>query len=131
VSDQPNQSDLPFFGDYLRQVLKPRVESVLEGHDDQWGDMVWMAIAEAVAGGEAPVERVIELLRDRLGLRLDVKVEAHFDAIENAPQAEGDRGEGGAVEGEVIDGNGAEQVNVRRRMSISPLAAAVSSPKRK
>lgn len=121
---------LPYWGEYLRQVLRPKVEQMLEEHAENWNEMVWDFMAQTIAdqqpgGAPASLEQISALLRDELGLRLQVSVSAEF--VE--PEGSGDPGEPDVVGTVSVDG--VEQVSVHRRTSVSPLAQAVSSPKRK
>jgi len=121
---------MPYWGEYLRQVLRPKVEKVLEEHADNWNEMVWELMAKTIAdqqpgGAPASIEQISTLLRDELGLQLQVSVSAEFvESDGSTTPVEPD------VVGSVSE-SGAERVEVRRRTSVSPLAAAVSSPKRK
>jgi hypothetical protein len=129
VTDQTPPVVLPYWGEYLRQVLRPKVEQTLEEQAENWNEMVWNLVAKTIAdqqpgGAPASLEQISTLLRDELGLRLQVSVSAEFVDAEPGDQPADDE-----PEPEVLDG--VEQVQVRRRTTVSPLAAAVSSPKRK
>ena len=121
---------LPYWGEYLRQVLRPKVEQTLDEHADNWNEMVWELVAQTIAeqqpgGAPASLEQISALLRDELGLRLQVSVSAEFVEPEGTENPSHAGGEG------VVSDSGAERVEVRRRTSVSPLAQAVSSPKRR
>ena len=134
---------MPYFEEYLRSVLRPKVLEILEAHQGSWHEMVMGILAEAIAddpksGFKGDRDEVIELLREQLGLKVRVGVKASFSGPDGETEAAEVSGPGAtsasAGHGSSVidaDASDAEQVEVRRRPSISPLAQAVSGTKRR
>ena len=86
MSDTNNTkiAGLPYFEDYLREVLRPRVERIIQRDQASWQDMVWQAVvrqmlSEQPAGSHLDAETIERILREVLGLRIDANVTASFD----------------------------------------------------
>lgn len=131
ASERPGAAALPYWSDYLKSVLRPKVESVLQRHMDSWNDVVWEVVARAVAEdqegpGAMTPEQIQELLQGQLGMKLQVDVGVQF---ENAPSDDVEpetatRTKRSTGDAEVIDADS------RRRVNISPLAKAVGGGRR-
>ncbi|MEM1329473.1 MAG: hypothetical protein AAGG07_02810 [Planctomycetota bacterium] len=130
---------MPYFEQYLRSVLRPKVLEILESHQGNWHELIMDVIAEAIAndpesGFQGDRAEVSSLLRDQLGLRMKVSVKAAFEAGDGHEEAPAETGGNANASGAAQDApadSDAEQVEVRRRPSMSPLAKAVSSGKRR
>ncbi|TVQ61658.1 MAG: hypothetical protein EA378_07885 [Phycisphaerales bacterium] len=136
-SEHPSAAALPYWSDYLKQVLRPRVESVLQEHMGSWNDVVWEVVARAVAedqqgGQKMSPEQIRVLLQEQLAMQLEVDVSVRFG---QPPASGADGGSGEATRADpsakrdVIDPQ-ADNVDVRRRVNISPLAKAVGGGRR-
>lgn len=136
-SEHPSAAALPYWSDYLKQVLRPRVEAVLQEHMGSWNDVVWEVVSRAVAedqdgGQKMSPEQIRHLLQEQLGMQLEVDVGVRFGA-----HAAGASGPAGATRADpaaardVIDPPAdSNNVDVRRRVNISPLAKAVGGGRR-
>lgn len=137
ASERPSAAALPYWTDYLKSVLRPRVESVLQRHMDSWNDVVWEVVARAVAedqeGPDAMTpEQIRALLQDQLGMQLEVDVNVRFTGPD-AAAASGSAGQAtgqatGQASGQAARASGEAEVidaDARRRVNISPLAKAV------
>lgn len=114
-------AELPYFKDYLRDVLRPRVEAMLRSVDANLTETVWRVLLASLARdqGEPAIDPAIlrTMIEEQLGLRLDARLQAEFTrAPETAAPATG-------------GGEPAEPPDVtlarRRPMTNNPLAQAV------
>jgi len=143
MSEHPSAAALPYWSEYLQQVLRPRVESVLREHMGTWNDLVWDVVARAVVEDQdgshkMTAEQIRSLLQDQLGMQLEVDVSVRFGGgsatggaspgagAAAAPEAGASRVEAGGHR-DVIDPG---EHDVRRRVNISPLAKAVGGMRR-
>ncbi|MFM9994283.1 MAG: hypothetical protein ACKVU4_00620 [Phycisphaerales bacterium] len=120
-------ADLPYFKDYLREVLRPRVEAMLKSVDANLTETVWRVLLASLAReqGEPAIDPAIlrSMIEEHLGLRLEARLQAEFTrAAEAAPTAPPSPSAGGG-------GEPAEPPDVtlarRRPMTTNPLAQAV------
>lgn len=121
----PNRSpaaggDLPYFKEYLRHVLRPRVETIIHALNERLSEVAWRELLEAVSrdqSGPVPVDAASlrALLEEQLGLQLDAQLRGVF--------AEAALPEPRSVNGvEVVEDAAAAK---RRAMTSNPLANAV------
>ena len=135
--------DLPYFQDYLKDVLRPRIERALEAVDKALTDAAWRHIISAVASEQGTPEVAAALLRplleSKLGLRLEARLSARFadgsNAAEQAPTSTPAATSGVDLEsdsGMTRAGglDGPEVLTVRRRPVTNPLVNAVMSSAR-
>lgn len=120
-SGQPMMDQLPYYQEYVEQILKPRVARVVEDVRARLADQVWADLLERIAedqrpGSAADVQALTKLktmLEQTLRLRIRVDLAAEFDgAAAPAPEARPVDGRKGA---EVVD----------RAFPNNPLARAV------
>lgn len=130
TSEQP----IPFFDEYLLNVLKPRVQGLLDGHEAALRQRVFTGVVRAIAEqtGVEP-ERVERLLVDELKLEIRVSLSARFGGTPDGDHP------GGIDEDSVIDvmaepgevpGPSADrsaEPKPKGTMKISPLAQAVAA----
>lgn len=72
-------TQIPFFDDYLAGVLRPKVERLLSGQAEQIEKRVFAGVVRAIAeqtGVDA--ERVERLLSDELGMSISVNIDAQY-----------------------------------------------------
>lgn len=118
----PPGADMPYFREYLRTVLRPRVESLLQALNGRLDDVVWRELLEALSrdqggAGAMDSDTLRGLLEEHLGLRLDAQVRGTFaEAALPEPPPAGTRPDDGAN-----DASGAR----RRAVTVNPLANAV------
>lgn len=105
--------ELPYFKEYLRDVLRPRVEAALQTLEAGLSDGAWHALVAQLAGeqnGPASDPAVLRaLIEEQLGLRIEIRIQAEFGAVEPAA---------GAAEPDTVTAK-------RRPMTSNPLAQAV------
>ncbi len=110
--------DLPYFKEYLRDVLRPRVEAALRSVEAGLPDAAWRALVAQLIKeqGEGSMDPVVlrTLIEEQLGARLDLRLVVEFNGSE--PAAPG--GASGAPDPEVVTAK-------RRPMTSNPLAQAV------
>lgn len=124
-------SDLPYMEEYLRQVLRPRVEAAIRSIEESLPETVWRQLVNAV-GGEAAAANpatqamIRSLVADRLGLQLETSIISAFGP--GKPPARATAAPAAAsTPGPAVTG----QVVTRRPPGISsPLASAVLSTPR-
>lgn len=127
--------DLPYFQDYLQNVLRPRVERAIETVNKSLTEAAWrQVIAEVAAEQPGTTEAATALLRplleSKLGLKIEARLASQFGAAKpvKAPGStlaspidlESDSGVtrvGGPA--------GADVITVRRQPVSNPLANAV------
>ena len=86
-------TQLPYYREYVEQILRPRVGKMVEDIRGQLAQSVWDALLQRVAHdqGAAPdaptIERLRSLLTETLGLKLNVQLTAEFAAPAPAPAA--------------------------------------------
>ena len=120
--------DLPYFQDYLQNVLRPKVERSIESLDRLLTEAAWRHIVASVASEqhgapEGAASAIRPLLEQKLGLRISVKLDSQFGA--SVPtSASVDLGEGvSRTPGQ----EGVDVMTVRRRPINNPIANAVAS----
>lgn len=114
-------ADLPYLRDYLREVLRPRVDAVLRGVDAGLTETAWKLVLAGLAReqGDAAIDPAVlrSMLEEHLGLRIEARMQAEFTqpaAASPPPQPASDQVEPPDV------------VMARRRpMTTNPLAQAV------
>lgn len=126
--------DLPYFQDYLREVLKPKIERAIDSvtrslSETAWRQVVAMVAADQQGAPEIAGALIRPLLEGKLGLKLETKLDAHFGSTpvakptSTAPagvQLDNDNDADG-----VTRAGGADVMTVRRRPVTNPLANAV------
>ncbi len=82
----PAVEQLPFFAEYLDQVLKPHVARAIEEIRPHLAEHVWQAIVMALSREQridpndaAGMRRLRTMLEQMLGLRLSVHLDASFE----------------------------------------------------
>lgn len=121
--------ELPYFQDYLQSVLRPRVEKALESIDRLLTEAAWRHIVSTIAteqqlSHEVAATVVRPLLEQKLGLKLQAKLDSQFGAPAVSTAATNvDLGDG-VTRTPGVDG--AEVLTVRRRPMTNPLANAVA-----
>jgi hypothetical protein len=116
-------TDLPYFREYLAQVLRPRIDSLIQDLNERLGEVAWRELLEAVSRDQSmPVDvaSLRSLMEEQLGLRLDAQVRGMFAGSAQPGSA--------LPEPRVV--NGVEPVEdaaatKRRAMTSNPLANAV------
>lgn len=78
-------TDLPYFREYLAQVLRPRVETLIQDLNSRLGEVAWRELLEAISrdqSGPVPVDAATlrSLMEEQLGLRLDAQLRGVFAA---------------------------------------------------
>src|SRR5882724_4670907 len=120
--------DLPYFQDYLQNVLRPRMEQALESVSRSLTETAWRQVLAEVAAadgqGKSEIAATLRpLLESKLGLRIETKLGSQFGVPKpKAPSAidlESDTG--------VTRVAGADVVTVRRPPVVNPLANAVAN----
>jgi len=126
-----NLDDLPYMEDYLREVLRPRVEVVLGAIEASLVESVWRKLVRGVAGdkpgvSEASQAMIRSLIAERLGLKLGITLDREF-----RPERAGDAS-GGANRAEDSDHPTPTIVPaaVRRPSGAMPLVNAVLGGRR-
>lgn len=131
---------LPYFDDYLREVLRPRVERIIQRDQASWQDMVWQAVvqqvlAEQPAGSHLDAATIDRILRDILGLHIDASISASFQgpgsggaAVRTSDMS--DRAGLTPVAGAPMNGAVDDAVVMDRRGEANPLLRAVVGPRR-
>lgn len=90
----PNQFEgLPFLDQYLRDILRPRVERAVETVAGSLEEAVMERVVQVLAaeqptGGAETPDMIRRLVREKLGLRLEVKATAVFGAPQPAGAAD-------------------------------------------
>lgn len=98
MSVQPTPSspiginDLPYLDDYLREVLRPRVEAALKNIEASLAESIWAHLVRTVAGErpgatEANHTLVRSLISERLGLKIQAGIQTSFEPGRAAPAA--------------------------------------------
>lgn len=131
---------LPYFEDYLREVLRPRVERIIQRDQASWQDMVWQAViqqvlAEQPTGSHLDGATIDRILREVLGLRIDASISATFEGPgAGGPAARAadvpDRSGLAPVASASPNGAPDDAVVIDRRGEGNPLLRAVVGPRR-
>ena len=87
-------SDLPYADQYLRDILRPRVERALQLVDRSMTESVWQHVvrllaAEQPSGNEETPAMIRKMLEQNLGLKVEARLEVAFTAMGEAPPATG------------------------------------------
>lgn len=83
--------DLPYAEQYMREILRPRVERAIQLVDGSMTESIWQQVtrllaAEQPSGGEETPAMIRKLLEGQLGLRIEARLEVSFTALgESAP----------------------------------------------
>jgi hypothetical protein len=83
IDTAPAFADLPYLDDYLREILRPRVEKALQSIERTLPDMIMRQVfrlvaAEQPTASEAMQATVRSLVEHRLGLKVRVALEREF-----------------------------------------------------
>ena len=118
--------ELPYFQEYLQAILRPKIEKTMETLDRLLTEAAWRHIIATVAAeqhlsAEVASTVIRPLLEQKLGLKIQVKLESQF--ANSPPSLTGDVGDGVAKP----VGTDAEVLTVRRRPMNNPIANAVAS----
>jgi hypothetical protein len=128
--------DLPYFQDYLKDVLRPRIERALEAVDKSMTEWAWRQVIAALAAEQGTPEIAAALLRPllegKLGLKIETKLTSQFgNEAATRPEPVAQPAPAGAVDLEsegVARTPGGPEVMVRRRPNpANPLVNAVMS----
>lgn len=137
--DRTKIAGLPYFDDYLREVLRPRVERIIQRDQASWQEMVWQTVVQQILdeqpqGSHLDTSTVDRILREVLGLRIDAIVSASFETPTS--------GGGAASSAQHADRQnasplappngqaGQDAVVIDRRGEGNPLLRAVVGPRR-
>lgn len=131
MTGQPSLEHLPFYREYLDQILKPRVAKAIEDVRANLANHAWnellVRLAEDPQSGAADaaaIQKMRQILEHTLGLRIGVLLDAEFGGPQAAPpQAPQATPEARRVEEprtEVVD----------RTFPDNPLARAVGAMRR-
>lgn len=119
--------NVPYLGEYLSKVLKPRVEEAL-GPVEQWlNQVIWDKLARVIneqQPGEIPKEELLELLKKELGLHLTVTVESEYARAASTERTNSNGSGPIRVEVADADARDVEKLEVKRRGG-RPLVDAV------
>jgi hypothetical protein len=125
--------ELPYFQEYLQSVLRPKIEKTIETLDRLLTEAAWRHIVATVAAdqhipADAANSIIRPLLEQKLGLKMQVKLDSSFATPAPAPPPVPpvDMGEGVTRPG--VDGP--EVLTVRRRPLNNPMANAVANNSR-
>lgn len=86
----PKFSDLPYFDDYVKEILRPRVDGILNGigrslNESVWRQLIKLLAAEQPNATEGTAATIQSLLERELGLRLEASITAKYgDAASQA-----------------------------------------------
>ncbi len=118
--------EIPYFREYLRDVVRPRVEHAVRSIEANLNDNVWRAIVATLAADQqdgVDPAALRALIQDQLGLRIEAKLNAEFTQVLPPQQA---ASAPAAATGEPAPGDTPEVVTAKRRaMTNNPLAQAV------
>lgn len=119
---KPRLEQLPYYREYVEQILRPRVVRLVEEVRANLGDRVWAELLALMAedqqpgssGDQATLESLRSMLEGTLGLRLSVQMNTEFvgGSVESAP------GGGGAVGSAGSGGAGAPTANADGRHNV-------------
>ncbi|MBL9032152.1 MAG: hypothetical protein JNM80_10670 [Phycisphaerae bacterium] len=92
---QPARAQLPYYEEYVEQILRPRVAKIAEEVRATLAEQVWREIVGRLASdqrsGIAPTPEAIEQVRlvlaDTLGMRVAAELQVTFGASASAPAA--------------------------------------------
>lgn len=130
---QTRLDHLPYYREYLEQILKPRVASVVEEIRAGLTDQVWAHLLQRIAEDQNPgatpdpqtLQQLKAMLESTLRLHLGVQLTADFDGTPAVPGAAPTPVQPGAK------GEGRDNVNVvDRNFPNNPLARAVGGVRR-
>jgi hypothetical protein len=124
---------LPYYREYLEQILKPRVASVVEEIRVGLTDQIWAHLLQRIAQDQNPgaaadpqaLQQLKNMLEQTLGLHLGVQLIAEFDGTPAVPgptptAVQPGKGEAGRDNVNVVD----------RTFPNNPLARAVGGVRR-
>jgi len=129
VSDQ-SARNVPYLGEYLSRVLKPRVEEALGPVEEWLNQVVWDKLVRVIneqQPGEIPKDELLKLLKQELGLRLMVGVESEYSEGSRTTEASRATSESSPSNGapHVTEARRVEKIEVKRRAGGRPLVDAV------
>jgi hypothetical protein len=123
---QPRIEQLPYYQEYLEQILRPRVVRVLDDVRPRLAEYVWQELLARTAheqGDTQPTPESLDRLRSMLEATLGLQIEAHFNATFSSAPAAAPR----------TSENTPQRQNVEvvdRSFPDNPLARAVGSVRR-
>ncbi len=131
--------DLPYFRDYLQNVLRPRVDRAIDSVSKQLTDMAWKQVISEVAKdhpemSEMSTALLRPLLEGKLGLKIEALLSTEFGVaraanapVEQTPSAATPPIDLNSDSGVARVGGdaGVDVMTVRRRPVTNPLANAV------
>jgi hypothetical protein len=127
--DAARLDQLPYYREYVEQILRPRVFKLIDEVRSRLTDQVWAEIVERMAedqkqgSGNDPqsIEKLRSLLAETLGLRIAVQLDAQFTGAAPAGQPAAGFGTTSASNGQDV---------VERAFPNNPLARAVGGVRR-
>lgn len=127
-SESARLEQLPYYREYVEQILRPRVSRLIDDVRARLTEQVWAEIVERMAedqkqgGGTDPqaIEKLRTLLSDTLGLKIAVQLDAQFGAAP-APAQSGTFNANTTANGQDV---------VDRAFPNNPLARAVGGMRR-
>lgn len=131
-SGQPSMDQLPYFQEYIEQILKPRVARVIEDVRANLTEQVWGELLARVAEDQKPggsgdpqlVAKMRVMLESTLRLKIQADFAAEFSGAPGHPSPH-------VVQPPHANGDGREGVDViDRNFPNNPLARAVGGIKR-
>ncbi len=137
---QPSLENLPYYREYLDQILKPRVVRLIEEVRSNLAAHAWNELLERLAEDQNPggstdsavIQKTRILLEQTLGLRLGILLDAEFSADQaaNRSQTSSMNGPDVARRGESGESRPAQEVVERGSFPDNPLARAVGGIRR-
>lgn len=129
MSDQ-SARNVPYLGEYLTRVLKPRVEEALGPVEEWLNQVVWDKLVRVIneqQPGEIPKDELLKLLKQELGLRLIVGVESDYSGASGTSEAPRPAAETSSPNGapQAAEARRVEKIEVKRRAGARPLVDAV------
>lgn len=129
--------DLPYFQDYLKNVLRPRVERAIETVNKTLTETVWKQVIAEVAADQPGMSEMSAallkpLLEGKLGLKMQALLSSEFGVSKSSEASPAQAAPAPAIDLEGDTGvtrvggaAGVDVMTVRRRPVINPLANAV------
>ena len=132
-TDPTRLDQLPYYREYLEQILRPRVGKLIDEVRGRLNDQVWAEIVERMAEDQKPgsasdaqsLEKLRSLLTETLGLRIAVNLDAQF----GAPGQPGAQPGGQPAGYQTTSASNGQEV-VERAFPNNPLARAVGGARR-
>lgn len=122
--------DLPYFNDYLKAVLRPKIERAIETVDRSLTETAWRQVISLVAADQGSPEIAAALLRPlaegKLGLKIEARLTVRFADGPAATAATSQAAPARPVDLESDGANRPDVIEVRRRPVVAnPLVNAV------